>query len=86
MTPPSWLTTWLTGLPAPLIKGAVDEANADLLADVKAAIDAGNTDVLGAVSGLGSAVGSISGSVEQIVGDETAAVVNGIKALLPFPL
>jgi hypothetical protein len=86
VTPPAWLTTWLQNLLKPLIEDAVDRAAADLLADVKAEIAAGNQDILGAVSGLGTTVGGI---VDGIAATETSVVqqvVNGIKALLPFSL
>lgn len=90
MTPPAWLVTWLTGILQPLIKSAVDEANADLVADIKAAITSSEHDVLGAVSGVS---GTVTTEIQQVIGAETNAVqqitnsvVAGIKSLLPFPL
>ena len=97
MNPPAWLTNWLIAILQPLVKTAVEEANTELVADLKAAIGSSEQNVLGAVSGVGIAVGQITGTVtneiQQVIGAETNAVqqitnqvIAGIKGILPFPL
>jgi hypothetical protein len=75
------------------VKAAVDEANADLMADVKAEISSSEQNILGAVSGVGTAIGHVTSDIQQVIGAETNAVqqitnsvVAGIKSILPFPL